>query len=191
MHPVKRLALYQLAVMARSSMQQRGSGTGQDRTGAIQVVWRQHRAGAAVVHDSLPDLTEAIGVYRGYLRSIATMARELDVRLILVTQPALWREDLTEVEEAQLWLGGIGDFQAEPGHEYFASAALGRAMDAYNATLLGVCAELGVECVDVAAALPRDLDTFYDDVHFTEAGSRLVAEHLAEYLLGQPPYAPR
>jgi len=186
----KRLAVYQLARVVKMSIDQARSGLNQDPFGEIYVSWRQNRAGASEMIDSLPDLRRPIAEYRGYLEEMAVIAREHDARLVLLTQPTLWRDDLNAEEEAAIWLGGTGDFQEVPGQPYFTAAALRTAMEAYNRTLLEVCAAGLAECFDLASVLPKDLSIFYDDVHFTELGSRLVAEHLAQYFGSLPPYAP-
>jgi lysophospholipase L1-like esterase len=188
--PVKRLALYQLARTVKLSIDQARSGLNQDPLGEVYLRWRKHRQEAHEIVDSLPDLTLPLGEYRGYLEAMASTAREHGTRLILLTQPTLWRADLSPEERDALWLGGMGDFQNEPGHDYFSPRVLQLTMDAYNETLLDVCDEGLAECYDLASALPKDLTVFYDDVHFTEHGSRLVAEHLAEYFRSLPPYSP-
>ena len=43
------------------------------------------------------------------------------------------------------------------------------------ATLLG-CREQSLDCLDLAAAVPKTPVAFYDDVHFTEAGAQIVAD---------------
>ena len=60
-------------------------------------------------------------------------------------------------------------------------------MKIYNQALLGVCEARGVECVDLAEMVPRNEEVFYDDAHFTERGSAIVAARLAEYLLVSAP----
>ena len=109
------------------------------------------------------------------------VANEKSVRLILVTQPTLWRPDLPEDLAALLWFGGIGNFQAESGKPYYSAGALDRAMQAYNDTLLQVCRQRQVECVDLTSMLAKDTTVFYDDVHFNESGARKVAAVLADY----------
>ncbi len=189
-NPIKKLALYQLARVVKMTFQQSRSRLVQDPLGAVYLSWRQFRSDATEIVDSLPDLGPPLAEYRGYLEDIAKTTKEHHARLILLTQPTLWRADLTPEQKDAMWLGGMGDFQSGPGHPYFSAGALRRAMDAYNRTLLDVCAEQKVECIDLAADLPKDLTVFYDDVHFTELGSRLVAERLADYLRQRPPYAP-
>jgi hypothetical protein len=185
----KRLALYHLARLVKVTLEQSRTRLAQDPIGAVYPTWRAHRAGAARVWDTLPDLDPALREYRSNLEAMVGIAEERNVRLIYLTQPTLWRDDLTTDEEAALWLGGVGDFQTEPGHEYFSAGALAIGMDAFNETLLDVCHASGAECVDVASALPKDLSVFYDDVHFTERGSLLVAQSVAEYLRQRPPYS--
>jgi lysophospholipase L1-like esterase len=184
----KRLALYQLAREARNRLRARSGGTAQGRFGEVYETWRAHRAAAEPKLDSLPDLTAALGVYRGYLEEMVGDADRFGVRMVFITQPVLWRGDLAPEEEARLWLGGTGDFQSETGHEYFSAGALRRAMHQYNATMLDVCASSSAECIDLASVLPSDTTIFYDDVHFTEAGSRRVAEVIAAYFAARPPY---
>lgn len=65
---------------------------------------------------------------------------------------------------------------------------LQRGLDSYNEIMLDMCKERNAECLDLASALPKDKSVFYDDVHFTEVGARLVAEEIATYLLSKPPF---
>jgi lysophospholipase L1-like esterase len=185
----KRLALWHLARVTRSAWVATHGGTRQDPFGWTLVEWRGHRGESPLLHDSLPPLDAPLAEYRGYLESVVAMAEEYRVRLIFMTQPVLWRENLSAAEEALLWMGGIGDFQSVTGAPYFAAGALAAGMQAYNATLLDVCRTRRVECVDLSAAVPADTSRFYDDVHPTEAGSRLFAETLAAHLRQGPPYS--
>ncbi len=82
----------------------------------------------------------------------------------------------------------MGDFLSEPVDEYYSVATLVEAMDLYNDALLSTCRHRGVECLDLAALLPKDRNVFYDDAHFTEKGARLVAERIAAYLRGTAPF---
>jgi hypothetical protein len=124
---------------------------------------------------------------RDNLRAIARSAALHHARIVFVTQPFLWRDDLPPDLQRLLWLGGVGPFQKEAGHEYYSVSALAAGMDAYNRTLLATCRRIpGAVCVDLAALLPKDTTVFYDDVHFNEAGSRRVAEILAERLAAAP-----
>jgi len=153
----------------------------QDAAGLSYARWRRHRREASALRSELPDLGSALREYAFNLQTIVGLARRHEARVVLATQPVLWRADIPAESRALLWMGGVGNFQAEPKHEYYTVAALAEAMARYNETLLAVCARSGVECVDLAAALPRDTRVFYDDCHFNESGARLVAEHFAQH----------
>jgi len=155
----------------------------QDETGSNLVTWRQHRQGAARLRDSLPDLTPALQEYARQLNGLLDEARRFGTRVILVTQPAIWRPGLPPRVRQLLWMGGVGDFQAQSGKDYYSVEAMARGLDRYNQTLLEVCRDRGAECLDLAAALPKDTTIFYDDVHFNEAGAQRVAKVFAAYLL--------
>jgi hypothetical protein len=172
----KRARLWQLVrtfkyrILRRSEMQ--------DPEGESFARWRQHRASGGRAR-TLPLLDDALQEYTDNLRRIVSLARARGVRLVLVTQPVLWRAGLSEHDKALLWLGGVGDFQNQAGAVYYEPEALAGGMDAYNRRLLAVCAQTGSECVDLAAAVPRTTEYFWDDCHFTDAGEALVADVLA------------
>ena len=105
-----------------------------------------------------------------------------------MTQPVLWRPDLTPGEEDLLWFGGIGDFMKETGKPYYTVPALIEGIHRFNRATLEVCQAERVECVDLAAVIPRDTSMFYDDVHFSERGSGLVASTVVDYLKQRPPF---
>jgi lysophospholipase L1-like esterase len=163
----------------------RSGGASQDAPGRVYEIWRRHRREAPRLRQQLPDLGPALAEYADNLRAIARSAARHHARIVFVTQPSLWREDLPPDLQRLLWLGGVGRFQKKAGHEYYSMSALAAGMDAYNRTLLATCRQIpGAVCVDLAAALPQDTTVFYDDVHFNEAGSRRVAEILAQRLSG-------
>jgi lysophospholipase L1-like esterase len=163
----------------------RSGGATQDAPGRVYEIWRRHRREAPRVRQQLPDLGPALAEYADDLRAIARSAARHHTRIVFVTQPFLWRDDLPPDLQRLLWMGGVGRFQKEAGHEYYSISALAAGMDAYNRTLLATCRQIpGALCVDLAALLPKDTTVFYDDVHFNEAGSRRVAEILAQRLAG-------
>jgi lysophospholipase L1-like esterase len=149
-------------------------------------VARRARASAPKI-DSLPPLAEPVTEYRRNLNVMADLAAAAGVRLVFVTQPSAWREGMSGVEEHQLWLGSVATDRVS-GPAYFTTRALARAIARFNETLLEVCRERGLDCVDAATLLPHDTTAMYDDVHFNEQGSRLLARALAEYFRERSPF---
>jgi len=135
--------------------------------------------------DALPDLEAPLAEYRSNLAAIRASASRHGVRLIAMTQPALWHAELSEELQALLWLGGEREFPK--GKRYLSVAALAEGMRRYNEALLAFCEAHAVECVDLAAQLAKDASVFYDDVHFNESGARQVSRILVDYMATTPP----
>jgi hypothetical protein len=149
-------------------------------------VARLSRARAPKI-DSLPPLAAQLTEYRRNLNAMADLAAAAGVQLVFVTQPSAWRADMSPAEQGELWLGFHAAARA-PGPSYFTTRVLGHAMARYNETLLDVCRERGLDCVDAARLLPHDTTAMYDDVHFNEQGSRMLARVLVEHFRARPPF---
>lgn len=175
----KRLRLFQLAQRIVGGWGKEGHDGTQFRD------FRRTRAQYPIV--PLPDLNVGLAEYRELLGGMIQHCRDSGQRCLFLTQPTLWRDDLTAEEERLLWIGGIGPSHQRKG--YGAPAALAQAMNAFNQALLDVCRESGAEVYDLAAAAPKDTTIFYDDCHFTEHGARVVAGLLADWVAGRPPFA--
>jgi len=145
---------------------------------------RQQRAAAATV--PLPDLEIGLEEYRSRILAIATECRSRGLRCLFLTQPTMWRENLTPEHNALLWFGWVRRESQPLG--YLSAADLTKAMDAFNRELLSVCTRDGLECFDLASVVPKDTSAFYDDAHFNESGARIVADQLADYLSSRPPF---
>lgn len=176
----KRMALWELGRGIQSRL--RGAPLAQDPAGAIYELWRAHRKGARRWLDQLPDAAPALAGFRAALLDLFASCTRNGTELVLITQPALWSAELAPELEARLWLGGVGDFQHQPGCDYYTSAALARALALFNAELESFARAHGLELLDLARAIASDPRCFYDDVHFNEEGARRVASFLAEGL---------
>lgn len=145
--------------------------------------YRRHRRSASEILDTLPDLSSALEEYARNVHDMIDVAHERGSAIVFMTQPGMWREDLPESLSELLWFGGIGNFQGQNGQPYYSVGALADAMGMYNETLLNVCEARAVDCLDLAPLIPKDLSSFYDDVHFNEQGARRVADALARFLV--------
>lgn len=155
----------------------------QDETGEIYTQWRSFRQSATVLRAELPDLSSSLLEYAQNVNTIIETARGHGVEVMLLTQPALYKENLEAELANLLWFGGVGNFQFTAGSEYYSIGAMARAMQAYNQVLLDACEQSGVSCVDLASRLPKDTTVFYDDVHLNESGAEKVAEIVAASIL--------
>jgi len=151
----------------------------QDRQGLSLKRWRAMRA-AGKQSDVLPSMDSALDAYGQNLKEMVKLSGSFGRPILLMTQPSIWRAGLSDAEKGQLWMGGVGDFREVPGSLYIEPEALERGMDAYNQRLLEVCRETSTPCLDLAKAVPKSADYFYDDEHFTDKGQELVANRVAE-----------
>ena len=149
--------------------------------------WRQLRKNARRIIKELPDLSAALDEYRRNLERIVSYAEEKGVKVLLVTQPSMWRSDLSAADRDLLWWGGIGDYRKDANdRDYYSVSALADGMEQYNQVLLDLCHERHTECLDLARLLPRDRSVFVDGVHFNENGARLVARQIADRIIDNP-----
>lgn len=170
----ERSAVSRLIDGARTTLGFRQAGLFQDDEGQIYLRWRGNRKSASALLDELPDLDAALDEYARNLARIVDLARAREARVIFLTQPAMWRKDLSPAGRDLLWMGGIGNYRYGEAKAYYSVDALAAGLARYNRRLLEVCAERDVECIDLTAEV-TDPSLFYDDVHFNEEGARRVA----------------
>jgi len=157
----------------------------QDQAGRHYLRWRTERRNATKIREVMPDLTTALEEYSRNVNSLIDLAGQHSVRPIFLTQPTIWRRDLPPDLTARLWVGKIGE--GEDG-EYYSVAVLAAEMDLYNDTLTKTCHARNVECFDLASRIPKDETVFYDDDHYTEQGSELIADLIARFMREQSPF---
>lgn len=174
---LQRLAIWQqIRKFKKVVIEPESDDNAQDKSGEIYKQWRSFRQSAPAYRDELPDLTIALSEYAQNIDTIIAKANEHGVNVMLLTQPSLYKDGLDKKLADLLWFGGVDNFMAAPGSEYYSVRAMQRGLDAYNDVLLSACDRPGVSCVDLASQLPKDTTVFYDDVHLNESGARQVAD---------------
>lgn len=158
-------------------LQRRWEGDPQELTprGGFFEVRRELRRTSPKV-DCLPDLTPELAAYEARLVEIARLCGRRGVRLVFITQPTLWRAELDDAALGLLWAGWTRDRA-----RYYAVPGLEEGMARFNERLAEVARRERVELIDLAeiSGQPR---WFYDDCHYTEEGSRVVALTVASRL---------
>jgi hypothetical protein len=142
----------------------------------------------------LPDMELSLSEYRSRVEALGAECRTLGIRCMFMTQPSLWREDLDPETRRLLCCSMLGH-RASPAGFRNRAKPYGRPhlkdsasiMARYNATLMDTCSSRNLTCLD---QIPKTAEMFFDDFHFTEAGSRRVASvivrYLSEYLQSEP-----
>jgi hypothetical protein len=138
---------------------------------------------------SLPDLRCGLLEYRERIIRIVQECRNRNLRCLILTQPTLWHQNLPSAAQDRVrgsWFAMVGRQEDPKG--YLSSTDSTYAMNLWNRTLLDACHQSDAECFDLAAHVPKEVDLFLDECHFTAAGSRVVAGVLTSYLATQPPF---
>jgi hypothetical protein len=178
----KRTALWRLGQRLRQMYKASKAPIVQDKTGDWLVQFRKVRSEASLL-DGLPSLDSGLDEYERNITAIVQESRRRSLRIVLMTQPSIWKTEMSEHERSLLWMGWRSE------GNYYTTKALMTAMGSYNRRLLDTCLKLDVECVDLASRLPRTTDVFYDDMHFNEEGARSVAAELVSYFRSRAPFA--
>jgi len=149
----------------------------QDGIGNTLVENRLKRKNAGNWISEIPNLTLALKDYEKNLERVIELSKERNSSLIFMTQPYLWKEDMTPEENASLWM--TYDFS----DNYYPTKTMIYSMEEFNKRLLKVCENnKDIFCIDLEKKTPKTLDYLYDDMHFNENGARLVAEEVSAYI---------
>jgi len=152
--------------------------------GEAQTYWRQKRQNADNIDNSLPQLERPLRNYENNLNLFIDMAKTKSERVILLTQPSLWKENMSEFEQELLWFGCF----EENGYICYSPQVLNDGLTKFNQKTLEVCQKRQVECLDLANKLTKDTTVFLDDVHYNENGSKEVTKVIFEYLISRAPF---
>ena len=119
-----------------------------------------------------------------FARGMATLAercRESAYRCMLLTQPTAYYTGAPSSVTQYFRL-------TPPGRSYTLDLeSLVHMAGLYNDFVKDLAAKQGLLLCDLAAAVPKGTEAFYDDVHFNTNGARLVAQAVNECIVDQVP----
>ena len=114
------------------------------------------------------------------------LAKSNNKRIIFITQPVSWSDNMPDAQKKLCWFGWIGVNQNENTGTYYSFTSLKKSIDKYNSVLKAICKERNVECIDLENVLAKDTTTFYDDCHFNETGSDKIAQLVYRFINSKP-----
>jgi lysophospholipase L1-like esterase len=96
------------------------------------------------------------------------------IDVIVLGQPVIWKEDMSGEEMASLHFSlNTPNGEVRPGTYW-----LEREMSQYNEVQRQLADRFNADFIDLNSKIPKTLDYFFDDCHFTDRGSRQVAEEI-------------
>ncbi len=144
-----------------------------------------HRLGMKIEAPEEPlDIPAAVEAYGKRIDAMCQAAKDRGVRLILVTQPVLWADYLSEQGNRRLNLARVHPMKR--AWEYLEAPNLAEAMDQYNEKLIDVAEQTDTEYFDAAIDMSGDVKYFYDDYHFNESGCAKFAKLFADWFAEHP-----
>jgi len=120
-----------------------------------------------------------------FIRNLSTVIdlAELDgTRVVLMTQPNLFKESMNEAELKAIYM--INNEAIGAREKWSPSTGL-RGFRLYNEALYNLARTRNIPVIDLAEAVPKSLDYFDDDVHYTDPAFDLIGEFVSTELLRQ------
>lgn len=118
--------------------------------------------------------------FPNYMSSLVELVQNDGAEVMIVSQPYFYKSDMTVEEDQVLWMDrGMCLIDGK----YPDSETMALAMDAYNREASKIAEKYNLNYIHGERALPKDLDHFVDDVHYTAAGAQKLAEAIAQGIL--------
>ncbi len=141
----------------------------------LKMLWYHHPR-EIVEQTEFPGLVP----FKRNLNTLIDLAEKDGIRVILMTQPNLYKPDITEKEKQLL---NMLNFEAiGPDKKWSYETAL-RGFEQYTQAIKDVAKERSVLLIDLEKAIPKTTEYFYDDVHYTDIAFDTVAETITENLI--------
>jgi len=139
--------------------------------GGLGSMWN-HKPRQVVDTNSFPGLES----FERNLMALVEMAKSGGASVVLMTQPNLYKEPMSDAEEAALAMVRV---EAVGQDKQWSTGTARRGMEAYNSVIRKVAAREDCLFIDLEKAIPKSLEYFGDDVHYRGPAFDLVAETVA------------
>ena len=114
------------------------------------------------------------------LNTIISLAQNDDTKVILMTQPNIYKENITDKELGVLTM--LNEEAIGNGKKWSYNTAL-NGFILYNDKIREIAnTNDAVDLIDLELQVPKTLDYFYDDVHYTSKAYDIIAPYVAEKL---------
>lgn len=170
---LERLVLYKLAKKAKQNINFQLNHK-QSLTEVANKIKAKRQQSKLV--DSLPPLEKGLLHYKKNTQKLIDLAKEKGVKIVFLTQPTIWKENLEPKYEQLLLTSGF-----ENNSHFYSTSALNEGMKKFNEALKETCSKNNIEYIELN--LPKNTTVFYDDYHFNESGAIIMATEIYNNLL--------
>ncbi len=152
-------------------------------TGGALAAGRRARTNAVDVRTATPDPQAWIADYEASLGALVQSVSRYARRVVLLRQSWFDAPNPTPEELAQFWHGFVGEAAAGERKIFYSYETFSKLMAATDAANIRVARRYGLETMHLADAVAPTLENYYDQIHYTPAGSKRVAMFVAAQLL--------
>jgi len=110
------------------------------------------------------------------------LAKEDGTEVIMLTQPNLYKEEMSVEEHDILYMVNVETCGPE---KQWSNKSAYRGMVAYNQKVREIAKQKNVHCIDLEKVIPKNATFFWDDVHYSDTTFSLIAEYLANEIMQQ------
>ena len=122
---------------------------------------------------------DPIGEFHDYVKWILEFLRKREVQTIVLGQPVLWKEKYDPDEFNRLWFS----VSTPNGAVRTSGKWMKEEMARYNAVQELLAEQAQFVYIDMDARIPKTLEYYFDDCHFTDIGSNAVATNILPRLI--------
>lgn len=115
--------------------------------------------------------TDPIGEFSDATAMLIEKLSEMEIQVLVLGQPVLWKDSMTTDEINTLWL----PINTMHGPARVPTGWLYREMLRYNAVQAKTADRFNTPYLDLDEQIDKNLENYFDDCHFTDIGSRRVA----------------
>lgn len=125
------------------------------------------------------DRFPGLASYERNIRTILELAKLDNSKVVLMSEPFLFKRSMTEQELKSLEL--LNYQSVGPEKRWSVETAVA-GLEAYNARMQEIARSEGVPFIDLEKSVPKTFEYFYDEVHYRVGAFEVVAKSVAEGL---------
>lgn len=110
------------------------------------------------------------------MKGIIDLAIKDKTEVILMTQPYLYKKAMSKKEKSKLWFSNYFYYNGDNGFMDIESSM--KAMEKFNMVTKKIADEKNINFIDLDKLIPRNLENFYDDCHYTFKGSQTIVRSI-------------
>ena len=125
---------------------------------------------------------KSLPAFERNMSNLVSVVQSKGIDMIVASQPFLYRQDLTKKERKHLWFSST--FMTQDGMLPNLESLIA-GMNQFNEKSKSIAARGNPPChfIDLEKMVPKTMEYFTDDVHFTELGNKVIGDALSNLLI--------